>query len=1016
MNKFSVFLFTIGITINSVPVRANGIVESRKSKEERSFPSYFFGLTTPRQLITITGTITDNSGKLPGVSVSVKGKQTVVISDNAGKYSIEAEAADVLVFSYVGYKTVEISVDGVSTIDVQLQEDATTLQEVSVNAGYYNVKEKERTGSISKITSKDIEKQPVTNVLAAMQGRMAGVNITQNSGVPGSGFEIQIRGQNSVRPGGNNALFIIDGVPYAADAIGSGQNSAVLPGNPSPLNSINPDQIESIEVLKDADATAIYGSRGANGVVLITTKKGKAGQTKFTAKAWRGAGTVTRFADLLNTEQYLAMRNEALANDGFTTPPGTAYDVNGTWDINRYTDWQKTLIGGTSDITDVQASVTGGSERTHFLLSGAFNKQTTVFPGDFNYKKANVHLNVNHTSEDRKFQSNFSVGYTVQDNVQPRMDLMSQALKLPPNAPALYDEEGNLNWEGSTWTNPLGFLVGEYTAKTNDLIANGLLSYQLTNSLQVRSSLGYTTVHNDEVTAAPSTQYDPAYGVGAEFSSLIVGATSRKSWIVEPQLNWKKTFGSAKVDVLVGSTFQSQTGNQMVQFASGFSSNSLIYNLASASDISIFIDEESEYKYQAYFGRVNLNWKDKYILNLTGRRDGSSRFGPGKQYASFGAVGGAWVFSQERLLKDNRVLSFGKLRASYGVTGSDQIGNYQYLDTYGSTGVNYGGVIGLQPTRLYNPEFGWETNKKFEVAAEVGFLEDRIFLTAGWYSNRSSNQLAAMPLPGTTGFASLQTNLAATVENKGTELTLRTVNVQRKDFGWTTSLNLTFSRNKLLEFPDLASSTYRNTYVIGEPLNIRKVYHFTGVDPDTGIYTFEDKNGDGVLTTADDRTTVKDLNPDYYGGFQNSLRYKRFQLDFLFQFAKQQNFNSYASHGPAGNMSNQPTSVMNHWQQPGDVAPHQIFTNGTNSGAVGAYDYYAQSDALISDASYVRLKNISISYDVPERLLKNVHCRLFAEAQNLLTFTKFEGADPEFKTSGFLPPLRIISAGLQLTF
>ncbi|MGX7668871.1 SusC/RagA family TonB-linked outer membrane protein [Flavobacterium pedocola] len=955
----------------------------------------------------VTGTVHDTNGALPGVSVTIKNTQTVTLTDGNGTYTVDAKPTDTLVFSFMGYKTQLIAVNYRSKINVTLQEDATQLQEVKVNAGYYSVKEKERTGSIAKISSKDLEKQPVTNVLAAMQGRMAGVSVTQTTGVAGGGFDIQIRGINSLRANGNQPLYVIDGVPYSSDPIGTGVTSPVLPTQPSPLNSINPDQIESIEILKDADATAIYGSRGANGVVLITTKKGKQGKTRFSANISSGIGTVTNFVDLMNTEQYLQMRHEAFVNDGISPYPFYAYDVNGTWDQTRYTDWQKELLGKNASFTNVQGSISGGTASTQFLVSTNYNKQTTVFPGDFGYKKGNVHVNLNHESEDKRFTITFSAGYTAQDNLQPRVDPTLTALSLAPNAPALYDSEGNLNWEGSTWNNPLADLRSVYHAKTSDLIATTVLSYKLMDNLELKSSFGFTETKNDANSISPSTTYDPAYGLGSEYSALFISEANRKSWIVEPQLNWKKEFASGKLDVLVGTTFQSQKGNQLVQLGFGFPSNSLIYNLASASNLYLLGSEETVYKYQAFFGRVNYNFKEKYIVNVTGRRDGSSRFGPGKQFANFGAVGAAWLFSKERLLEGNKVLSFGKLRGSYGITGNDQIGDYQYLDTYASSGVIYQGTIGLEPTRLFNPDFGWETNKKLELALETGFFNDRLFLTTGWYSNRSSNQLVGIPLPGTTGFTSLQANLDATVQNRGLELSLRTVNFQNTHFGWTTNVNFTQSRNKLLAFPDLENSTYSSQYIIGQPLNIKKVYHFTGINPVTGVYEFEDVNGDGVLSAQDDKQVIKDFNPEFFGGVQNQFRYRQLQLDFLFQFVKQLNWSPLVNASVPGTMSNQPIEV---------AGSHQIYTDGSNGSAVDAFYRYIESDAAVVDASYVRLKNISLSWDVPKRLLKNVTCRIYVQGQNLLTFTNYSGADPEFKSSGYLPPLKVWTTGMQLSF
>ncbi|MEZ7497847.1 SusC/RagA family TonB-linked outer membrane protein [Flavobacterium sp. Arc3] len=970
----------------------------------------------PQQQTQVSGIVTDGTLPLSGVSISIKGRQTTIATDFDGKFAIMALPNDILIFTYIGFKTLTIPVAGRSIINIKMQEDATALQEVKINAGYYSVKESERTGSIAKITSKDIEKQPVTNVLAAMQGRIAGVNITQNTGVAGGGFDIQIRGQNSLRSDGNRPLYIIDGVPYSSEAVGSDLTGIVLPGPTSPLNSINPGDIESIEVLKDADATAIYGSRGANAVILITTKKGKEGKTKFTANLSGGLGKVTRFMDLMHTEQYLQLRREAFANDGIPYGP-TDYDVNGTWDQNRYTDWQKTLIGGTSEINDIQTSISGGSSQTQFLINGNYHKETTVFPGDYNYRKGNLHANLNHESENKKFHINFSMGYTAQENNQPGIDITQQAILLAPNAPALYDTQGNLNWENSTWNNPLSNLAGKYTSRSNDLFANSLLSYNILPNLIAKASFGFTDTRFDDSRTQPSTIYDPAYEVGSEFSSIYVNNTTRKSWIIEPQLSWSKKMGKGKTEILIGSTFQQQTASQLVQEADGFSSNSLIYNLSSAFHVFDLLHSESVYKYQAFFGRVNVSWNERYILNATGRRDGSSRFGPDKQFATFGAIGSAWLFSNETFVKENLgFLSFGKLRASYGTSGNDQIGDYQFLDTYGSSGNNYGGVNGMEPTRLFNPNFGWETNKKLEVALETGFYKDRIFITAGWYSNRSSNQLVGIPLPATTGFNSIQANLDATVQNRGVELTLRTVNFQRQPFNWTSSFNLTIARNKLLSFPDLEGSTYENQYVIGQPLNIKKVYHYTGIDPTTGIYQFEDFNSDGLITAAEDKQSIRDLNPKYFGGFQNTFTYQNWQFDFLFQFVNQLNYIGSYGTGIPGTMTNQPETVIDRWQTPGDNALHQQYTTGVNSEAVDAFYKYYVSDAMITDASYVRLKNLSLSYTIPEQWLKGMKCRLVFQGQNLFTITSYEGADPESRFRTSLPPLKVFTTGLQLTF
>jgi TonB-dependent starch-binding outer membrane protein SusC len=964
-----------------------------------------------QQQQNITGRVTDSNGTLQGVTVLVRGISSGTLTDENGKFSLKANTSDVLVFSYMGYKTVEVTIANQLEINVELEEDTTLLSEVVVNAGYYSVKDKERTGSISRITAKDIETQPVTNVLATMQGRMAGVNITQETGIPGGGFAIQIRGINSLRSGGNAPLYVIDGVPYASESIGSNFTS-IYPTQTTPLNSINPESIESIEILKDADATAIYGSRGANGVVLITTKKGKIGTTKVNVSTSKGVGQVTRFMKLMNTEQYLNMRAKAYQNDGFTDFPDWAYDINGTWNQDRYTDWQKELLGGSAIINSYFGTVSGGSQQTQFIVGANYNNQSTVFPGNFMYRKGGANFNINHKSENNRFKLTFSGNYTSQNNNQPAMDLTIESRRLSPNAPALYDAQGNLNWENSTWVNPLASLKSEFIAKTNDLVSNTLISYELMPSLEIKSSFGYTDTRNTETRTVPSTIYNPAFGLGPEYSSLFVNNTNRNSWIIEPQINWKGKLSKGNLEVLLGATFQKQVSNRLTQYGIGFTSNSLIYDLNSASLKNVVANDEIVYKYQAFFGRINYNWDKKYLLNFTGRRDGSSRFGPGNQFATFGAIGAAWIVSKENWLQDNNTISFAKWRVSYGTTGNDQIGDYQYLDTYTSGGL-YQGIVGLQPTRLLNPYFEWEKNKKMETALEIGLLEDKVFITAAYFQNRSSNQLVGIPLPGTTGFTSMQANLNAEVQNTGIEFTVNTTNISNDNFSWKSSFNISVPKNKLIAFPGLQNSVYKEQFRIGEPLNIQLAYNFLGVDPETGLYQFEDVNGDGQITFPDDKQSVVDLSPEFFGGLQNQVTYKRWTLDFLFQFIKQKR--ASFTLGNAGGMNNQPVELVNSWQNPGDSSPYQVYTIGSNSNAVAAHSFFESSTGAFEDGSFIRLKTLLLSYNIPLNS-KKIDCKISAQAQNLLTFTKYKGGDPEFGLLGYLPPLRIITSGIQLTF
>ena len=969
---------------------------------------------------TISGIVTDALGQpVSGVTIQVGGTNVGTISEFDGSYSIQAASDAVLIFSAIGYKTETVPINGRQEIDLTLQEDITQLDEVVLNAGYYTVTEKERTGNISKVTAVDIEKQPISNPLAALQGRMAGVEIEQTSGLPGSNFSIRIRGRNSIRAGGNEPLYIIDGVPFSSSSLGEQQASVALPGGAvSPLNNINPTDIKSIEILKDADATAIYGSRGANGVVLITTKKGAIGKTKLEFNILTGLGKVTNTMNLLKTADYLEMRREAYANEGIDSFPANAYDVNGVWDQNRYIDWQNELFGKSAYLTNFQGSLSSGNEQTSFLLSGNYNGQTTVFPGDHKNDKISVLSNLNHQTKDGKLSLQLSTNYISNLNDLPPSDyLVLQAFNLAPNAPEPFTENGAFNWEGSTWNNPLPHLGRTYVSKASTLISNARVGYKILKELELTTNIGFTQSHLSELRTTPSTIFDPIYGVGPIFSSAIHNTGKRSSWILEPQLHWDHTFNKTKIQVLTGLTFQERTSTRLSQSASGFTSNNFIESLSAASTLTTLADTRNEYRYNAAFARINLNHKKRYIVNFTGRRDGSSRFGPDRRFANFGAIGAAWIFSEEGFIKNGIPgISFGKLRGSYGSTGNDQIGDYQYLDTYSLSPNQYEGINGIFPSRLYNPDFSWETNKKMEFSVELGLFQDRILMTGSYYRNRSSNQLVGFPLPGTTGFSSINANLNATVENTGWEFELNTVNVRTDNFNWSTSLNVTVPKNRLVSFPNLEGSPYANSLVIGESLNIRKVYQLNGVDPVTGIYQFEDFNGDGSISSVDDRQAIRNLDPTFFGGLNNSFSVGKFQLDFLFQFTKQLGRNFWSSGGQiVGAMANQPQTVTERWQQEGDETSVQLYATGSSQEPRRAFSNYTLSDASISDASFVRLRTVNLSYKLAQNGKDGFGCQLFVNGQNLWTLTDYLGLDPENKNSQTIPPLKLISLGLRLT-
>jgi TonB-linked SusC/RagA family outer membrane protein len=848
----------------------------------------------------------------------------------------------------------------------------------------------------------------------ALQGRMAGVDITPYTGVAGSAVKIQIRGQNSLRSDGNFPLYVIDGVQVDSRPLRS--SGALLNYGFDPLSTINPSNIESIQVLKDADATAIYGSRGANGVIIITTKKGTAsGPTNFTLSASSGIGQISNKVDLLNTEEYLEMRNEAFTNDG-ATPGALDVDLNGTWDNQRYTDWQEELLGGNSNVTDVQAGITGGSANTSFRFTGGFHKENVIIPGDFSFHSITSNLNLTHTSPNKKLTAILSINYGANKNTLINDGaFVGAALMLPPNAPALYDENGNINWQFRadgfhSWTNPLSLIKKTQHLTSGNLVANTSVGYEILPKLQLKANLGYTDFNSDDNVKIPISSRPPAQIATATGQSTF-GTNKRTSWIVEPQLNYSRDFNDHHIDIVIGTTFQENNSSYLSIRGTGYSSDALLNSLQAAPAKTVAVDESSQYRYTAFFGRIGYNWKSKYLLNLTGRRDGSSRFGPNNRFGNFGALGAAWVFSKESLIANNlNFLSFGKLRASYGTTGSDQIGDYQFYNTYNMAQGPYQN-ISLVPTALYNPDYAWELTKKLEAALELGFAEDRIMIEASWYRNRSSNQLVFNPLPWTTGFPFVVGNFDATVENSGWEFLLNTINISSDNIRWRTSINVSIQRNKLLKFDNIESSPYATLYKVGEPLSLQRLYVWEGVDPETGTHQLADINDDGSIDDSD-RQLMTPLARQYYGGMVNTIGYKAFELSFLFQFSKGNGY-GFMGEMPGTRSQNQPTFVMDRWQKEGDQADVAKFTRSTASSNL--YNKVRTSSLNTADASFIRLKTLSLSYTLPASLLTKAgiqESRIYLQGQNLFTLTDFDMVlDPE--TINALPPLRIIMMGIQ---
>lgn len=970
----------------------------------------------------VSGVVTEafTGRPMAGVNVLIKGSLKGTSTDFDGRYYLDAAHDDVLVFSFIGFETFETAIAGRTLINVNMDEDINALEEVVVNAGYYTITERLKTGNIARVSAEEISRQIVSNPLAALQGRMTGVYIQQSSGIPGAAFNILIRGQNSLRTGGttgvdgNLPLYVVDGVPFPATLVQTNIGASII-GEGSPLSSLNPADIESIEILKDADATAIYGSRGGNGVILVTTRKWKEGSPRVEVGYYSGVGAVANQMKLLNTKQYLHMREEAFDNDG--AEPGTGdYDLNGTWgDNDRYTNWQKKLIGGTAFLSNLHTSISGGNKVSKFFFGVDYYNETTVFPDDFDYNRFSTKFNVRLLPFQGKLSLDFYGSYGVQDNNLLSLDLTTTALTLPPVAPELYDEQGDLNWENGNFENPAAQLNKSFHARTSTLVSNIVADYSIFEDLSLKSNFGYTETRIDELALYPIGTFNPYGNITTGSSNL--GNSSIRTWIVEPQLNYQHTFFNGVLRVMLGSTFQESLASSVQMRGEGYTSDALLENVQAAPIAYVSNYDKSTYRYNAVFGRINYQWKDKYIINITGRRDGSSRFGPGRRFANFGAVGIAWIFSEEDFaIQALPFLNFGKLRISYGTTGSDQIGNYKYFELWNPLNYTYDGTTGLTPENLYNANFAWEANQKMDVGLELGLLADRLNLSVDYFLNYSDNQLVGIPLPGATGFSSVQSNFPARVRNSGIEIQWDAVDIKHESFVWKTFFNITLPDNKLVSFPGIENTSFRDQYKVGKSLGVDYALNYQGVAVDTGLYTFEDVNGDGRIRTVDDGRFLKEISQAFFGGCRNNFSYKGFELDFFFQFVKQTGSTYLNYFDNPGGFTNQPSFVQARWQQPGDKTNIQMYTQSTQG--VSSYLDAQRSSDRVGNASFVRLKNASLSYHIPQHLLNRIKvhdAKFFIQAQNVFTMTHYRGLDPETQTIR-LPPLRMFSMGTHITF
>lgn len=968
---------------------------------------------------------------LPGVNVVIKGTQNGTISDVNGEFQLEIITGDILVFTFVGYKTQEITYQGQAFLNVIMEDEAKSLEEIVV-VGYSSMEKRDITGSVSTVKTENLKGLSVNGVDQALQGQVAGVQVTQSSGTPGGGISVRIRGATSISAS-NRPLFVVDGIPVEIGSL-SGRSFGGQTDNA--LSLINPNDIESINILKDASAKALYGSRASNGVVVITTKRGKLGKPRISFEVQRGVIDPVKKLELLNATQLLSLQREAITNAG-GNPDGYGL-ISGVTDAVN-TDWQDEVLR-TGILQQYQLNISGGDEITRFSLSAGYRDEEGVQINN-RFTRFSIALNMDRKISDKfMLGTNISISRTLNKRVKGDNFLdgvYSGAVKsLPYFTP--YDEDGYLVGPGSPLYagfpnfNPVAQAVlPRFDVLTVKMLGGINGTYKISSNLILKGqvSVDYNNVIEDNYESSQTAigGYLPSVGgqgYGIYSTTTITNVNSFINLSYSKTINDKHNFNA-----MVGSeVYQNfQTGGSVQGRL--FPSDDFTY-ITSAG----IVDAGSSLKSPpggilSFFGEVKYDFEDRFLASASFRADGSSNFGPNNKFGYFPAVSAGWRISQEEFF-NVPVISDLKLRVSYGLTGNERIGAFNYLATWGSS--TYNGSTGVTPNNVDNPNIKWETTSEFNAGVDAAFWNGRLQTSIDAYYNKTSDLLLTRPYPTTTGFAGILDNIGD-MENKGLELSINTVNID-KTLRWTTSINLSKNLNKVLFLAD-SIPLYRGytaegvdgTNIIkeGEPLGTFWGLNFLGVNPATGDAIYEDRNLDGTITNAD-AMVIGNAQPKLIGGITNTLSYKGFDLNIFFQFSYGNKVLNLAKatfvNMGADIENNQSVEALRRWQKPGDITDVPRYELGSTLNNL-------HSNRLLEDGSYLRLKNISFGYNVPSHLINKLmleQLRVFVSATNIFTWTKYTGSDPEVSTldgstaaQGIdfftLPQVKTVAIGLNAT-
>ncbi|HVS95770.1 MAG TPA: SusC/RagA family TonB-linked outer membrane protein [Puia sp.] len=967
----------------------------------------------------VQGNIYDEKRRpIEDATITVVGSGTTCISKQDGSFHLAARGFTTLVnISHIGYATkrIEVSNKKRQVIEMEVAEDNL---DVTVVRAYGSTSQRFNPGNIYTVVNKEGIHTPGGSPQDMLVGKVPGLLISQTNGVAGSAYRVMLGGQHSIQ-GNNRPLLVLDGVPLALDgaldAIGTG--SAQGPGGANPLSFIDPQDIESIEVLKDAAATSVYGSRASNGVIIITLKKGRSGDMRISADVNAGFGRMLHVSPHLSTLQFLQLRREGLQNDGLAPTPDRLPEA--WWDTTRSTDYQKVATGGTASVWNGGIQITGGGQHDNYLLSGTLHRETTVYPGSTSVERRSLYGYWHGESESRKLQFNFSGIYSWQSNHLPMADLTPFGL-LAPDAP------------GSSWGTPPvsipdipALANNDYSGDVYSLFGHLQATYQFSDHFSLEGSFGFNGVLTAEKEALRIAGQDTNYHPPAQ---LTLTNNQYKHSMVETMARWKGRIGQGRLVGMLGFDIQQRQvdyWSQIAQFATDADMNA-----SRNADPNQFVTANNHipYRYAALYATAEYIWRNELVGTASWRRDGSSELGEQNPYGDFWSVGGAWIFT-ERFFKNSNVLDFGKIRASYGTTGNEPGVDSQLIETYQPTfpSRGYQGLQGLHPVSVANPRLQWELNYRDELGLELRFLHRHLWFSAAASRNWTTNQLVRVPTAPVVGTGKVWRNVAGiNVVNQALEFEIQGNDLKIGSFGWTSALNLTLPKNRLAAWPDLEYTPYSTIYVVGHPLGDRKSFQYSGVNPGTGYYSFRTHNSNGIPDASEVYPSAG-LVQYYYAGWANTVRWLGWELDMVMDYRRERGYNPLVmldrQNAPGmeapSELSNGPVEWLDRWQKPGDHATMQRVTTQKQSLAYMALNAYNQSNAWSMDASYFRMRSVTFSFRLPKRLTdkwKIGTAQLYVTGNNLFTLTRFPVTDPETQDPAVLPPLRTIVGGIHISF